>query len=91
MSPISTVNGESDPDNEEIKEDEKKEEDIIRDQCPQFSDDIYENPTEEIKKLLSLSPAPCFQPSAPSTATGNTPPTSTLSSWQEQVPAKVGP
>lgn len=55
MSPFSIVNRESDPDNEEINEEEKEEEDINRDQCPQFSNYIYENLPEDIKKILVVA------------------------------------
>ena len=44
-----------DLDNEEITEDEKEEEEIIEDQCTQFSDDIYEHLPDEIKKLLVVA------------------------------------
>lgn len=43
------------PDNEEITEIEKEERYIIEEQCPQFTDDIYELPPEEIKKLLVVA------------------------------------
>ena len=44
-----------DLDNEEITEDEKEEEEIIEDQCTQFSDDIFDTLPEEIKKLLVVA------------------------------------
>ena len=99
MFPFHTVKTEENPDSEEIAENEKEEEEVIEEQCPQFADDIYEHLPEEIKKLLvvakdnkerrttrketssswvySPSRAHCFLPSEPSTATGNTLPTST--------------
>ena len=55
MNPNSPVTSVSNPDNEEITEDEKEEEDIIEDQCTQFRDDIYEHLPEEIKKLLVVA------------------------------------
>ena len=55
MNPNSAATSAIDPDNEEITEDEKEEEEIIEDQCTQFSDDIYEHLPNEIKKLLVVA------------------------------------
>ena len=55
MNPNSAVSSAIDPDNEEITEDEKEEEDIIEDQCTQFSDDIFDTLPEDIKKLLVVA------------------------------------
>lgn len=52
MFPFHTVKKEESPDNQDIAEDEKEEEEVIEGQCPQFADDIYEHLPEEIKKLL---------------------------------------
>ena len=55
MNPNSAVSSAIDPDNEEITEGEKEEEDIIEDQCTQFSDDIFDTLPEDIKKLLVVA------------------------------------
>lgn len=55
MTPNSPVTSVNNPDNEEITEDEKEEEDIIEDQCAQFRDDIFDTLPEEIKKLLVVA------------------------------------
>ena len=55
MYPFHGVETEENPDSEEIAENEKEEGDIIEEQCPQFSDDIYEHLPEAIKKLLVVA------------------------------------
>ena len=55
MFPFHTVKTEENPDSEEIAENEKEEEEVIEEQCPQFADDIYEHLPEEIKKLLVVA------------------------------------
>ena len=55
MYPFHTVKIEENTDSEEIAEYEKEEGDIIEEQCPQFSDDIYEHLPEAIKKLLVVA------------------------------------
>ena len=55
MYPFHNVGTEENPDSEEIAGNEKEEGDIIKEQCPQFSDDIYEHLPEAIKKLLVVA------------------------------------
>ena len=55
MYPFHNVGTEENPDSEEIAENEKEEGDIIKEQCPQFSDDICEHLPEAIKKLLVVA------------------------------------
>ena len=54
MAPNLTEVANKEVDNEEDKCDEEDESEIIKCQCPQFPDEIFETLPEEIKKLLSV-------------------------------------
>lgn len=54
MAPNSADGLKEDTDNEDDTSDEEDENEIIKGQCPQFPDDIFDTLPEEIKKLLSI-------------------------------------